>query len=62
MAHSPQVDTSCDYICISCQDKVRHRKLPKFALARGLWLGEIPDELQRLSFPEKLLIGKVRHN
>jgi hypothetical protein len=58
----PTIDTSSDYICISCKDKVRHRKLPKFALARGLWLGEIPDELQQLSFAEKLLIGKVRHN
>ena len=34
----------------------------KFALARGLWLGEIPDELQQLNFAEKLLIDKVRHN
>jgi hypothetical protein len=36
--------------------------MPKFALARGLWLGEIPDELQQLSFAEKLLIGRVMHN
>ena len=58
----PVIDTSCGYICISCKDKVRHRKLPKFALARGLWLGEIPNELQQLSIAKKLLIGKVRHN
>ena len=36
--------------------------MPKFALARRLWLGEIPDELQQPSFAENLLIGKVRHN
>ena len=58
----PTIDTSCHYICISCKDRVRHKKMPKFALARGLWLGEIPDELQQLSFAEKLLIGRVRHN
>ena len=58
----PTIDTSCHSICISCKDKVRQRKMPKFALARGLWLGEIPDELQQLSFAEKLLIGRVRHN
>jgi hypothetical protein len=58
----PTVDTSCDYICFSCKDKVKHKKLPKFALARGLWLGEVPNELQQLSFTEKLLISKVRHN
>ena len=38
---------------------MRHGKVPKFALARGLWLGEIPEELQQLSFAEKLLIGRV---
>ena len=58
----PTIDTSCHYICISCKDKVRHKNLPKFALARGLWLGEIPNELQQLSFAEKLLISRVRHN
>jgi hypothetical protein len=31
-------------------------------LARGLWFGNIPEELQQLSFAEKLLIGRVRHN
>src|SRR3984893_1922369 len=36
--------------------------MPKFALARGLWLGEIPEELQQLSFAEKLLVSRVRHN
>ena len=41
----PTIDTSCHYICISCKDKVRHKKMPKFALARGLWLGKIPDKL-----------------
>ena len=58
----PAIDTSCHCICISCKDKVRHKKMPKVALARGLWLGEVPNELQQLSFTEKLLIGKVRHN
>ena len=56
------VDTSCQYICTHCENKVRCGKMPKFALARGLWLGEIPEELQQLSFAEKLLIGRIRHN
>jgi len=30
----PAIDTSCHYICISCKDKVSHRKIPKFALAK----------------------------
>jgi hypothetical protein len=32
----PVIDTSCHYICISCKNQVRLRKIPKFALARGL--------------------------
>jgi len=56
------IDTLCQHICIHCKKKVRRRKVPKFALARGLWLGEIPEQLQQLSFPEKLLVGRVRHN
>ena len=56
------MDTSCKYICTDCEQKVRFGKMPKFALERGLWLGKIPKELQQLSFAEKLLIGRIRHN
>ena len=56
------IDTSCHYICVACKERIRHGKIPKFALARGLWLGEIPKELQQLSFAEKLLVSRVRHN
>jgi len=31
----PAIGYFCHYICISCKDKVSHRKIPKFALARG---------------------------
>ena len=30
------IDTSCQHICIHCEEKVRHGKVPKFALTRGL--------------------------
>jgi len=56
------IDTTCNYICASCKESIKHGKIPKFALARGLWLGQIPEELQQLSFAEKLLISRVRHN
>ena len=56
------IDPSCHYICSSCKKSLRHRKIPKFALAKGLWLGEVPEELQHLSSAEKLLVGRVRHN
>ena len=54
------MDTSCKHICTDFEHKVRCGKMPKIALARGLWLGEIPEELQQLSFAEKLLIGRIR--
>jgi len=51
------------YICSSCKDKVEHiKKMPKFALARGLMAGEIPDELQQLSFAGEIINWQVRHN
>jgi hypothetical protein len=58
----PIVDQDCKYICKSCRDTVKRGKIPKFALACGLWLGRAPHELQDLSFAEQLLISRVRHN
>ena len=57
----PIVDQNCKYICKSCRDTVKRGKIPKFALACGLWLGRVPHELQDLSFAEQLLISRVRH-
>ena len=56
------IDKDCHYICKPCKNAVSCGKVPKFALARGLWIGKVPDELQDLSFAEQLLIARVRHN
>jgi hypothetical protein len=37
-------------------------KVPKQALANGFWLGSVPDELKDLTFAEKMMIARVRHN
>ena len=37
-------------------------KIPRFSLANGLWLGDIPKELKELNFMEKLLIQKIQTN
>jgi hypothetical protein len=58
----PVIDKDCHYICKSCKNAVNCGKVPKFALARGLWIGKVPEELQGLSFAEQLLIARVRHN
>jgi hypothetical protein len=51
--YGPVIDKDCHYICKSCKDAVSCGKVPKFALARGLWIGKVP---------EQLLIARVRHN
>lgn len=33
-----------------------------FSLARGLWIGEVPPQLQGLSYFERLLMCRVRYN
>ncbi|KIM74021.1 hypothetical protein PILCRDRAFT_80473, partial [Piloderma croceum F 1598] len=49
-------------MCCSCEGSLLLGLTPKFALANGLWLGEIPSQLQNLTFTEHLLISRVRHN
>ena len=60
--NGPIINHDCRYICKSCKDTVKRGRIPKFALAHGLWLGKVPDELQGLSFAEQLLVGRIRHN
>ena len=57
----PVLDYSCNKICNDCRMSVRNGKVPHLALAKGLWLGKVPDELKCLRFVEKLLIARVRH-
>ena len=57
----PVLDYSCSLICDACRADVRNGKVPRLALARGLWLGKVPPVLGNLSFIEKLLVARVRH-
>ena len=57
----PVLDHSCNQICIDCRKVLRQGKVPKFALANDLWLGEVPQELKELRFVEKILVSRVRH-
>ncbi|KAI0739248.1 hypothetical protein C8Q80DRAFT_1222380 [Daedaleopsis nitida] len=36
--------------------------MPGDSLANGLWIGEIPPQLKDLSWTEKMLISRVKHN
>jgi hypothetical protein len=58
----PVLDTSCSNICSECENDLLQKKTPRYSLAKGLWIGMIPKQLQDLTFIEKLLIARVRHN
>ena len=48
-------------ICRTCDDSLSNEKTQKppwISLANGLWLGEVPIELKRLTLPERLLIAR----
>jgi hypothetical protein len=58
----PVLDFTCDSICEKCRKCVRQGKIPRNALANGLWLGAIPEELSSLKFVERMLIARVHVN
>ena len=59
--NGPVLDYSCSKICNDCHMSVRKGKVPCLALANGLWLSKVPDELKSLHFVENLLIARVHH-
>ena len=48
--------------CPSCSESLANGIMPLLSLANGSWVGEVPDVLSDLSFAEKLLIARIRHN
>lgn len=58
----PVIDPDCNHICLNCHSHLTKGSVPPMALASGLWLGKVPDELSCLTFIEKLLISRIRHN
>lgn len=53
---------SCKDVCKGCLSELKEGRTPADSLANGLWLGEVPPQLQNLSFTEKMLIARVKHN
>lgn len=49
-------------VCHSCRDLLCSRKVPRLSLANGMWVGDVPEELQHLTLVEKLLVARYRHN
>jgi hypothetical protein len=45
-------------VCNKCMMHLRKNRLPKFALANGMWIGDVPFQLVVLTLPEQILIAK----
>jgi hypothetical protein len=58
----PILAPDCDKVCPLCVESLEKNKVPTLALANGLWVGKIPDELRDLTYAEQLLIARVHHN
>ena len=58
----PILAPNCNRVCPICVDSLEKNKVPTLALANGLWVGKIPDELKDLTYAEQLLIARIRHN
>ncbi|KAJ7239713.1 hypothetical protein C8J57DRAFT_1438989 [Mycena rebaudengoi] len=58
----PVMDDSCAGICSPCLKAIYSNKLPLNSLANRMWIGKVPWQLKDLSFAERMLIAKVRHN
>ena len=57
----PILDYNCSMICNPCRGAIRNGKIPKLALANGLWIGDVPPQLKCLNFVERLLVARIRH-
>ncbi|KAJ7028454.1 hypothetical protein C8F04DRAFT_964008 [Mycena alexandri] len=58
----PVLDSTCDSVCVDCEIHLVKGAVPPLALANGFWIGAVPEVLKGLSFAEKLLIARIRHN
>src|SRR5271156_5575130 len=58
----PILAENCDHVCRTCQLFLKKNKMPLESLANSFWIGSIPLVLQNLTFAEKMLISKIRHN
>jgi hypothetical protein len=58
----PVLASECDKVCIPCSLALKKNKIPCHALANGLWIGDIPLELQDLTWMEQKLIACITYN
>ncbi|KAJ7863678.1 hypothetical protein B0H13DRAFT_1638104, partial [Mycena leptocephala] len=58
----PVLAKECDHVCTECESKLVAGVTPRHSLANNLWIGELPWQLKDLTWAEKMMIAKVRHN
>jgi hypothetical protein len=58
----PVLDNTCNHICVTCEQYLLEGITLKYALANGLWLNVVPQQLQNLTFAEQMLIACVHYN
>ena len=58
----PILTSDKDSICYQCLTSLEKKQMPSGALANGLWIGDVPSELQNLTWMEQRLIAKVIYN
>ena len=45
-------------LCNGCRNQLKKNLRPPLSLSNGMWVGDIPRELQNLTLPERLLVAK----
>lgn len=46
------------YLCHECRNQLKLNKKPRLSLSNGMWIGNIPPQLDNLNLPERLLLAK----
>ena len=60
--NGPILAENCDHVCYTCQDFLKKNEMPPESLSNSFWIGPILLILQHLTFAEKMLISRIRHN
>lgn len=58
MVISRSIEEIVVVVCRECIRDLKKNKIPMFALANGMWIGDIPHELAVLTLPERVLIAR----
>lgn len=56
------IANACQSVCRACRASLEKDKVPKNSLANMLWLGEVPQCLKNLTYAERMMVARIRHN